>query len=118
MSIIKLSALQIVKILPFDLNLEKRKKELNEAMMLKLSKHINSVLELNCLAIIGLHLDGKVVNKHINNNKEFNMAVYGVLIEWSNSIGNSEDAYRILYEALGKEGVDMKNHRNSLEKVH
>ena len=83
--------------------------------MLKLSKHINSELELTCLAIIGLELDEKVVEKHIKNNNEFNMAVYGVLKEWSNSIESPEEAYRILYEALGKDDVDMKSHRKVLE---
>ena len=83
--------------------------------MLKLSKRINSPLELNCLAVFGLQLDVKVVDKHIKNNDEFNMAVYGVLTEWSNSIESSEEAYRILYEALGMDDVDMKSHRKFLE---
>ena len=83
--------------------------------MLKLSKHINSELELRCLAIIGLEVDENVVDKHIKNNNEFNVAVYRVLKEWFNSIESSEEAYRILYEALGKEEVDMKSHRKFLE---
>ena len=90
--------------------------KLNISKMLKLSKRINSAVELNCLAIIGLEFDENIVDKHIKNNDEFNMAVYGVLKEWFNSIESSpEEAYRILYEALGKEGVDMKNHRKALE---
>ena len=86
--------------------------------MLRLSKHINDALELNCLAIIGLELDENVVDKHIKNNDQFNMAVFRVLKEWSNSIESPEEAYRILYEALGKEGVDMKNRRKALEWEH
>ena len=83
--------------------------------MLKLSKQINDALELNCLAIIGLEFEENVVDKHIKNNDQFNMAVYGVLKEWFNSIESSEEAYRILYEALGKEEVDMRSHRKFLE---
>ena len=94
---------------------EDSQRKLNPAKMLKLSKCINSEFELNCLAIIGLELDEKVVEKHIKNNDEFNMAVYGVLKEWSNSIQSPEDAYRILYEALGKDDVNTKSHRKVLE---
>ena len=46
------------------------------------------------------------------------MAVYGVLKEWFNSIESPEEAYRILYEALGKDDVDMKKHRKFLEWEH
>ena len=94
---------------------EDSKRKLNTAKMLTLSKRINTAFELHCLAIIGLQLDENVVDKHIKNNDEFNMAVYGVLKEWFNSIESPEEAYRILYEALGKERVDMKNHRKALE---
>ena len=45
------------------------------------------------------------------------MAVYGVLKEWFNSIESPEEAYRILYEALGKKEVDMKSHRKFLEET-
>ena len=43
------------------------------------------------------------------------MAVHSLLKAWSNSIESPEEAYSILYEALGKEGVDMKNHREVLD---
>ena len=63
-------------------------------------------------------MDVKVVDKHIKNNDEFNMAVFGVLKEWFNSIESPEDAYRMLYEALGMDDVDMKSHRQFLEWEH
>ena len=43
------------------------------------------------------------------------MAVHSLLKEWSSSIESPGEAYSILYEALGKDGVDMKNHREVLE---
>ena len=86
--------------------------------MLKLSKWINTALELNCLAIIGLELDVNVVHKHIKNNDQFTMAVFRVLKEWFNSIESPEEAYQILYEALGKEGSTWKKHRKALEWEH
>ena len=96
---------------------EDSKRKLNPAKMLKLSKHINSDFQLYCLAIIGLEFDENIVDKHIKNNNKFNMAVYRVLKEWFNSIESPEEAYQILYEALGKDGVDMKNHREVLRKT-
>ena len=83
--------------------------------MLKLSKQITKESELNCLAILGLGIDDKVVDKHIKNNKEFNMAVYGVLKEWRSSKEDGQDAFQVLYEALGSDDVDMKDCRKALE---
>ena len=85
-------------------------------MMWKLSKCIVSQTNLNDLAILGLGLDHDVVVKHIKNKKdEFNVAVFEVLKEWSDSKENQEDAYGILYEALGKDVVHLKDHRKALE---
>ena len=88
---------------------------MNPAKQLKLSKPINSEMGLNCLAMIGLGLTENDVDRHIKNKSEFTMAVHSLLKAWSSSIENPEDAYSIVYEALGKEGVDMKNHREVLE---
>ena len=84
-------------------------------MMLGLSKRITSKTNLYDLAISGLGLSDGVVAKHIKNEDEFNVAVFKVLKEWSDSQDNQEDAYQILYEALGKDGVDMKDYRKALE---
>ena len=70
---------------------------------------------LHCLATIGLGMTENDVERHIKNKSEFNMAVYSLLREWSNRIENPEDAHQILYEALGKDLVDMKNHRDVLD---
>ena len=95
--------------------LEQAKREILTAKLLKLSKHVNSELGLNCLAILGLGLTESDVERHIKNKSEFTMGVYSLLQEWSNKTENLEDAYQKLYEALGKNGVDMKNHRKVLE---
>ena len=85
-------------------------------MMWRLSKCITRETNLNDLALLGLGLSDDAVAKHIKNKKdEFNVAVYGVLKEWSDSKENKEDAYQILYEALGKDGVDMKDYRKALD---
>ena len=88
---------------------------MNASKLLKLAKLINSELELNCLAIFGVDLTDSDVDRHIKNNSLCTMAVYSLLKEWSNKIENPADAYQILYEALGKDGVDMKNHREVLK---
>ena len=88
---------------------------MNTDKLLKLSRHINSEEGLTRLAIIGLGLTDNDVDRHIKNKIEFTMAVYSLLKEWSNKIENPADAYQILYEALGKDGVDMKNHREVLK---
>ena len=95
--------------------LEQAKREISTAKLLKLSKRVNSELGLNCLAILGLGLTESDVERHIKNKSEFTISVYSLLQEWSNKTENLEDAYQILYEALGKDGVDMKNHRKVLK---
>ena len=84
-------------------------------MLLNLCRQITGERQLMDLAIKGLKVKLNVMLTHWQNQPDINMAALRVLNDWANSIESPEEAYNLLYEALGEKDVDMSSFRSVLE---
>ena len=90
-------------------------KVLSDQGLWSLSNKITSDAELKNLAISGLKMDDRLVEKHINNEKgDISSAAHKVLQDWRKSIENPRVAYNQLYEALSV--AEMSGLRGDLMK--
>ena len=76
-------------------------------MLLKLSKRINSAMDLRTLATIGLEVEDPIIEGKLYNERDINEAALKVLKEWRKGQLDSRIAYNRLREALRKKGVNM-----------
>ena len=80
--------------------------ELTDGMLQALSRKISSEPELTKLGITGLGMESTEITRIINDNRKFTSAVLEVLNEWKKAYQDNAEAYKVLFEALGKVGLN------------
>ena len=88
--------------------------ELIDALVLKLSKRINSKSELRDLATLGLGVPDPTIGKNLTNKDDITMAAYNVIMDWRKGQDNYKIAYVNLCEALRDEDVGMASYIKSV----
>ena len=83
--------------------------ELTSAMVLRLAKRMNDELDIITLGTIGLKIKDEVIDRHLQDNKNINMAARAMLNSWKVSQPDAKVAYERLCEALRHKDVDMKS---------
>ena len=88
--------------------------ELIDALVLKLSRRINSESDLRDLATLGLGVRDPTIGKNLHNKKDINEAAYQVIMHWRTGQDNDKIAYVKLCEALRDEDVGMASYIKSV----
>ena len=80
-------------------------------MVTLLCSQISTSRELRLLGCLGLGVDNKTIDTHMENHKsDINEAAYRVLKVWSDSVKDRKEAYVQLREALTKDTVKMNKY--------
>ena len=83
--------------------------------MLKLSEYFDNERDLITLAVSGLKMDARKVNKHLNK-RDITISAFEVLNEWYKSQPDAVVAYDSLCQAL--KNVEMGLYINKVFKEH
>ena len=87
---------------------EEETRKLTDSRILKLSEIITTGADLRKLGLLGLKLDGHIVQKHLTNNKQdITSAAFELVIEWRKNQSHNSAAYKNICYALIDAGLEL-----------